>query len=136
MKVKWLHGMGIVHNGQAVFVGFDPAYGKDETVIFCRCGHHPQAFSSSPSLSAMSTHDIMDLLEKWGHKQCEIRDEGTGRISIITQYPLHKIQQDAIEAALPPGITAFFTTKEKNAVPIPKSLQKWARDTAKEIKKL
>ncbi len=77
----------------------------------------------------------MDLLEKWGHKSCEIRDEGSGRIIVMTQYPLHKDQQEMINAALPAGITAFFTTKEKNQMPVPKSLQKWAIATQKSIKK-
>jgi len=84
----------------------------------------------------MSTHDMMDLLEKMGHKSCEIRDDGTGRVNVITSEALTRHQQEQIEASAPAGIRVLFTTKVKAQLPIPKHLERWARETAKELKKL
>ena len=71
-----------------------------------------------------------------GHKSCEIRDDGTGRINVITSEALTRHQQEQIEASSPAGVTVLFTIKVKAQLSVPKGLEKWARDTAKEIKKL
>lgn len=103
----------------------------------CRCGHHPKAFlNTAPSLSQMTTHEMMDLLEKWGHKSCEIRDDGTGRVNVITSEALTRTEQEQLEASAPPGVIVLFTTKIKTNAPLPKQLEKWALDTRKELKKL
>jgi hypothetical protein len=102
----------------------------------CRCGAYPGFHTHKPVLNAMSTHDMMDLLEKMGHKSSEIRDDGTGRINIITSEALTHHQQEQVEASAPPGVIVLFTTKMKGQTALPRSLEKWARDAAKELKKL
>lgn len=84
----------------------------------------------------MSTHDMMDLLEKMGHKSCEIRDDGTGRVNVITSEALTRHQQEQVEACSPPGVIVLFTTKVKTQMQLPRQLEKWARDVQKELKKL
>ena len=100
----------------------------------CLCGHHPKTFlNTANSLSQMTTHEMMNQLERWGHRSCKISDEGTGRISIITESPLTVQQKEQIEASVNPGVKVFFTTNTAN-IPMPKGLEKWARDTKKYLK--
>lgn len=101
----------------------------------CRCGHHPQAYlNTSPSLSQMTTHDVMDLIEKWGYKSVKISDDGIGRVNITTETPLTKPEQRQIEACMPAGVIVLFTTSIKTAQPVPKQLEKWFNDTKRYMK--
>lgn len=102
----------------------------------CRCGHHPKAYlNTAPSLSQMTTHDIMDLLEKQGYKQCEIKDDGIGRVTIITPHRVDLVCQQNIEASMPAGVKVTFVIKSSFTMHAPPQLEKWMRDTAKELKK-
>lgn len=103
--------------------------------IACMCGYHPSAFKVSPSLSSMTTHEMMQLIEKLGYKACEIKDDGNSRISIITSVNIDRKHQEVIEASAPAGVKVFFTIKDRTNEPLPKSLQGWARDVQKELKK-
>ena len=95
----------------------------------CACGHHPRAYlNTAPSLSQMTTHDIMDLLEKYGHKSAKINDDGIGRISISTETPLSLSERQHIEARMPAGVIVMFTTALKAVQPVPKQLEKWFSD--------
>jgi hypothetical protein len=101
----------------------------------CRCGSHPKAFlNTAPSLSTMTTHDIMDLLEKQGYKQCEIRDEGTGRITIITPYKVQTSTQQQIEASMPAGVMVTFVTTAPYTMYAPPSLEKWFKEAKRYMK--
>lgn len=101
----------------------------------CRCGHHPQAYlSTAPSLSAMTTHDLMDQLEKWGYRSVKINDDGIGRIGITTDSALPKHQQEQLEASMPAGVMLNFTVAIKAQQPVPKQLEKWYRDCQRYMK--
>lgn len=101
----------------------------------CRCGSHPKAYlNTSPTLSQMTTHDIMDLIEKWGYKSVKISDDGVGRINIITSEPLTKPEQRQVEACMPPGVIVLFTTNVKSQAAVPKQLEKWFNDTRRYVK--
>lgn len=82
----------------------------------------------------MTSHDIMDQLEKWGYRSVKISDEGTGRISIITEETLSKHQQEQIEASMPAGTSVFFTVSSKIKANCPRQLEKWFRDTKRYMK--
>ena len=100
----------------------------------CLCGHHPKTFlNTSNSLSQMTTHDMMNQLERWGFKGCKISDDGTGRIGITTESPLNVQQKEQIEASVPAGVRVSFTTSSAS-IPMPKGLEKWARDAKKYMK--
>jgi hypothetical protein len=101
----------------------------------CRCGHHPKTYlNTSPSLSQLTTHELMDQLEKWGYKTVKISDEGTGRIGITTNEALSRSQQDQLEACMPAGTRIIFTVSIKKAETVPPQLEKWYRDTQRYLK--
>lgn len=102
----------------------------------CRCGAYPGFHTHKPVLNAMTTKDLKELLDKFGHGNADIRDDGTGRINIITTESLSVHQQEQVEASAPAGVRVLFTTKIKAQLKVPQGLEKWARDTAKELKKL
>ena len=102
----------------------------------CICGHHPKDFLSTSSLSQMTTHDLMDLLKKFGHKSCKISDDGTGIVGIETNTELTFYEKQIIESAMPAGVVVRFWVNSGDKVTIPASLEKWAKSTEKELKKI
>jgi hypothetical protein len=102
----------------------------------CICGHHPKDFLSTSSLSQLTTHELMELLKKMGHKSCDISDDATGIVGIRTDRELTFYEKQIIESAMPPGVVLRFWVNSGDQVSVPASLEKWVKSTAKEIKKI
>jgi|ERR1700677_1889111 len=101
----------------------------------CLCGNHPQGFvNMSPSLSTMTTHKLMELLQDMEHTVCEIRDDGIGIIGITTARYVSITQREKIKNCMPAGVLVNFVVKDDFKRQIPKQLEKWYRETKRYLK--
>lgn len=105
-------------------------------VLKCKVGHAQHSLSCKLFTSEMSRKDLIDLIAKQGYTAEVEEDSGTGRVRITTEHDLPSVVKIQVEASLPAGVLASFITKPRGKVDLPRSLQKWAVETRKELKKI
>lgn len=110
-------------------------WGVNCAVLKCKVGHAQHSLSCKLFMSEMSRKDLIELIAKQGYTADVDEDSGTGYVRITTEYDMPLTVKAAIEASLPAGVKASFITKSRAKIELPKSLQKWAIQTQKEMKK-